>query len=129
MRHVSGAEFMTTTARMVYRFGDGEADGTAKDRELLGGKGANLAEMCQLGVPVPPGFTITTQVCTGFYANNRAYPDGLEAQVADAVKWVGGKVGAVFGDAANPLLPIRIERNEPGEKPAILTLRQAGRDL
>ena len=104
MRHVSGAEFMTTTARMVYRFGDGEADGTAKDRELLGGKGANLAEMCQLGVPVPPGFTITTQVCTGFYANNRAYPDGLEAQVSDAVKWVGGKVGAGFGDAANPLL-------------------------
>jgi pyruvate,orthophosphate dikinase len=104
MRHVSGADLMTTTARMVYRFGDGEADGRAKDKDLLGGKGANLAEMCQLGVPVPPGFTITTQVCTGFYANNRDYPDGLEAQVADAVKWVGGKVGAGFGDAANPLL-------------------------
>jgi pyruvate,orthophosphate dikinase len=72
----------TAHPKMVYRFGDGEADGTAKDKELLGGKGANLAEMCQLGVPVPPGFTITTEVCTGFYQNNRAYPDGLKDEVA-----------------------------------------------
>ncbi len=92
------------TGKMVYQFGDGHADGTAKDKELLGGKGANLAEMCQLGVPVPPGFTITTQVCTGYYNNNNAYPDGLEADVAAAVKWVGEKVGAGFGDKTNPLL-------------------------
>jgi pyruvate,orthophosphate dikinase len=94
----------TAHPKMVYRFGDGEADGTAKDKELLGGKGANLAEMCQLGVPVPPGFTITTEVCTGFYQNDRAYPDGLKDEVADAIKWVGGKVGAGFGDPENPLL-------------------------
>ena len=93
-----------SSGKMVYQFGDGQADGTAKDKELLGGKGANLAEMCQLGVPVPPGFTITTEVCTGYYNNNNAYPDGLEADVATAVKWVGGKVGAGFGDKTNPLL-------------------------
>jgi pyruvate,orthophosphate dikinase len=92
----------TAHPKMVYRFGDGEADGTAKHKELLGGKGANLAEMCQLGVPVPPGFTITTEVCTGFYQNNRAYPDGLKDEVADAIKWVGGKVGAGFGDPRKP---------------------------
>ncbi len=89
---------------MVYHFGDGQADGTAKDKELLGGKGANLAEMCQLGVPVPPGFTLTTKVCTGFYDNDNTYPDGLEADVAAAIKWVGDTVGADFGDKANPLL-------------------------
>jgi pyruvate,orthophosphate dikinase len=94
----------TAHPKMVYRFGDSEADGTAKDKELLGGKGANLAEMCQLGVPVPPGFTITTEVCTGFYQNNRAYPDGLKDEVAEAIKWVGGKVGAGFGERGNPLL-------------------------
>jgi len=94
----------TSNPKMVYRFGDGEADGTAKDKELLGGKGANLAEMCQLGVPVPPGFTITTEVCTGFYQNDRAYPDGLKDEVASAIKWVGDKVRAGFGDRENPLL-------------------------
>ncbi len=94
----------TSSSKMVYHFGDGQADGTANDRELLGGKGANLAEMCQLGVPVPPGFTITTKVCTGFYDNDDAYPDGLEADVADAVGWVGEKVSAGFGNKANPLL-------------------------
>jgi len=94
----------TSSGKMVYRFGDGEADGSAKDKQLLGGKGANLAEMCGLGVPVPPGFTITTEVCTGFYKNDRSYPDGLESGVAEAIKWVGDKVGAGFGDKANPLL-------------------------
>ncbi len=94
----------SSSGKMVYKFGDGHADGAAQDRELLGGKGANLAEMCGLGVPVPPGFTITTQVCTGYYNNNNAYPDGLEADVAAAVKWVGEKVGSGFGDKANPLL-------------------------
>ena len=99
-----GIHMSTTSGKLVYRFGDGEADGSASDKKLLGGKGANLAEMCGLGVPVPPGFTITTEVCTGFYDNNRAYPDGLEADIADAVRWVGDKVGAGFGDKANPLL-------------------------
>jgi pyruvate,orthophosphate dikinase len=104
MESGQGAHMSTSTAKMVYRFGDGEADGSALDKELLGGKGANLAEMCSLGIPVPPGFTITTEVCTGFYGNDRSYPQGLEADVATAVNWVGEKVGAGFGDKANPLL-------------------------
>ncbi len=94
----------TSTSKMVYRFGDGTAEGSAKDKQLLGGKGANLAEMCGLGVPVPPGFTITTQICTAFYDNDRNYPDGLEADLTAAVEWIGTKVGAGFGDSANPLL-------------------------
>ncbi len=69
-------------AKLVYRFGGGSAEGRADMKALLGGKGANLAEMANLGLPVPPGFTITTEVCTGFYKNNRTYPDGLKAAVA-----------------------------------------------
>ncbi len=71
----------STTKKRVYLFGGGEADGTAQMKELLGGKGANLAEMASLGLPVPPGFTITTEVCTAYYANGRKLPDGLEQEV------------------------------------------------
>ena len=88
----------------VYKFGEGVADGTAEMRELLGGKGANLAEMCNLGLPVPPGFTISTQVCTAYYENERSYPDGLKDQVDAALKHVGELVGIPFGDKDNPLL-------------------------
>jgi pyruvate, orthophosphate dikinase len=91
-------------AKWVYSFCGGTADGTAEMRNLLGGKGANLAEMCNLGLPVPPGFTITTEVCTAYYAGGRAFPDGLAAQVDAALGRVGEVVGAGFGDAANPLL-------------------------
>ena len=91
-------------AKWVYSFGGGTADGAAEMRNLLGGKGANLAEMCNLGLPVPPGFTITTEVCTAYYAGGRAFPDGLDAQVGGALGRVGEVVGAGFGDAANPLL-------------------------
>src|SRR5574340_961019 len=73
-------------------------------RELLGGKGANLHEMAALGLPVPPGFTITTEVCTYFYAHDHAFPADLAAQVDAAVAEVGRRTGHVFGDAANPLL-------------------------
>ncbi len=90
--------------KWVYSFGDGKAEGAASMRNLLGGKGANLAEMSNLGLPVPPGFTITTEVCTAFYANDRQYPAELEAQVTAALDHVGKTVGATFGDAANPLL-------------------------
>ncbi len=93
-----------SAAKLVYFFGNGSADGDAGMRNLLGGKGANLAEMASIGLPVPPGFTITTQVCTAYYANNRTYPAGLEASVAEAVDRVGEIVGARFGDADNPLL-------------------------
>ncbi len=67
-------------AKWVYSFGDGEAEGKAEMRNLLGGKGANLAEMANLGLPVPPGFTITTEVCTYYYANDRTYPADLDAR-------------------------------------------------
>ena len=73
-------------------------------KELLGGKGANLAEMCNLGLPVPAGFTITTEVCARFLANDRRYPDGLAADVAEALTFVGRHAGAVLGDPENPLL-------------------------
>lgn len=90
--------------KYVYTFGDGKADGNTTQKELLGGKGANLAEMSRIGLPVPAGFTITTEVCTYYYANGKTYPPELEAQVnaaiADAEKCMGKK----YGDPANPLL-------------------------
>jgi pyruvate,orthophosphate dikinase len=91
-------------AQWVYSFGEGKAEGSAEMRNLLGGKGANLAEMSNLGLPVPPGFTITTELCTYYYANDRKYPDELKTQVAKALSEVERIVGFKFGDAANPLL-------------------------
>ena len=91
-------------AKWVYTFGDGKAEGESGMRDLLGGKGANLAEMANLGLPVPPGFTITTGVCTYFYANGHAYPDELTAQVDAALDHVGKITGREFGSEANPLL-------------------------
>ena len=91
-------------AKWVYSFGDGRAEGRADMRNLLGGKGANLAEMSSLGLPVPPGFTITTEVCTWYYANNNAYPPELKDEVEKAVEAVEKVVGTRFGDANNPLL-------------------------
>ena len=70
----------------VYTFGDGAAEGNGSMKNLLGGKGANLAEMCTLGLPVPPGFTITTEVCTAYYDNQKSYPAGLDEQVEQATK-------------------------------------------
>ncbi|HEV7998084.1 MAG TPA: pyruvate, phosphate dikinase [Stellaceae bacterium] len=91
-------------AKWVYGFGGGRAEGGAQMRELLGGKGSGLAEMSELGLPVPPGFTITTEVCTWFYANGKTYPPDLEAQVAAGLAAVERALGARFGDADNPLL-------------------------
>jgi pyruvate,orthophosphate dikinase len=90
--------------KWVYSFGDGAAEGSADMRNLLGGKGANLAEMCNLGLPVPPGFSITTEVCTYYYANERTYPGDLDDQIGDALGKIEEAVGMKFGDAANPLL-------------------------
>ena len=72
-------------AKWVYTFGDGAAEGRAGDRNLLGGKGANLAEMCSLGLPVPPGFTITTEACNRFYDNGKSYPPELRHEVETAL--------------------------------------------
>ncbi|MEM9105864.1 MAG: pyruvate, phosphate dikinase [Pseudomonadota bacterium] len=90
--------------KWVYTFGDGQAEGSAEDRNLLGGKGANLAEMSNLKLPVPPGMTITTEVCGWFYENGRSYPDELTVQVNDALAHVGGLAGRTFGDTERPLL-------------------------
>ena len=90
--------------KWVYGFGGGSAEGRSDMRELLGGKGANLAEMSNLGLPVPPGFTITTEVCTAFYDNDRTYPDGLEAEVEKSLAAVEALVGRKFGNPKDPLL-------------------------
>jgi pyruvate,orthophosphate dikinase len=95
---------MGSGTKYVYRFGADLTEGAAGMRNLLGGKGANLAEMSNLGLPVPPGFTITTEVCTAFIRGGNAYPSALEAEVAGAVAAVGREVGATFGDPAKPLL-------------------------
>ncbi|MEM7459582.1 MAG: pyruvate, phosphate dikinase [Pseudomonadota bacterium] len=90
--------------KWVYSFGGGSSDGSAALKNLLGGKGANLAEMASLGLPVPPGFTLTTEVCTAYYDLDEAYPDGLKQEVDDALKMLEQKTGKLFGDATNPLL-------------------------
>jgi pyruvate,orthophosphate dikinase len=88
----------------VYSFGAGKNEGSAEMRNLLGGKGANLAEMASIGLPVPPGFTITTEVCTAFYDNDKNYPSELAAQVSAALGLVENAVGLKFGDKHKPLL-------------------------
>ncbi len=90
--------------KYVYFFGDGEAEGTTEMKNLLGGKGANLAEMTSIGLPVPAGFTLTTEVCTEFYKNEREYPAGLRAEVEQNLQRVEKLMDKKFGDAANPLL-------------------------
>src|SRR5262245_14540245 len=91
-------------AKWVYRFGNGKAEGRADMRDLLGGKGAGLAEMANLGLPVPPGFTITTAVCTHYYDHDKIYPEKLRAEVEAALAEVGRITGKSFGDGTNPLL-------------------------
>ena len=90
--------------KYVYLFGNGEADGTAEMKNLLGGKGANLAEMNHLGIPVPPGFTITTDVCTHYYKNDLNFPDELDSQIQESLSKVETIMDSNFGDETNPLL-------------------------
>jgi pyruvate,orthophosphate dikinase len=90
--------------KLVYYFGGKKADGKANMKELLGGKGANLAEMVNLSLPVPAGFTITTEVCTYFYKNKKKYPKEFKKQLLDALKKIEKEMGAKFGDKNNPLL-------------------------
>ncbi|MBE9537335.1 MAG: pyruvate, phosphate dikinase, partial [Proteobacteria bacterium] len=90
--------------KYVYFFGDGKAEGTATMKNLLGGKGANLAEMTNIAVPVPAGFTISTEVCTYYYGKGKQYPEGLKAEVAEHMARTEKIMGAVFGDKENPLL-------------------------
>ena len=90
--------------KWVYQFNSSNCEGTLSQKPLLGGKGANLAEMGKLGLPVPPGFTITTEVCTEFYKNNQRYPDDLKIQIEDAIRNIEKILGKNFGDVNNPLL-------------------------
>src|SRR3954465_7303520 len=91
-------------AKRTFFFGGGKAEGTKEMKNLLGGKGANLAEMANIGLPVPPGFTITTEVCTEFYANGKKLPKTLDADVRASIARMEKLVGAKFGDPSNPLL-------------------------
>ena len=90
--------------KWIYSYGDGKAEGNATMRNLLGGKGCGLHDMSSIGLPVPPGFTITTEVCTYYYEHNKTYPATLDADVKDAMTKIEGIVGKKFGDVANPLL-------------------------
>src|SRR5882672_9896734 len=95
---------MPKAAKYVYLFGNKKADGDGSMKALLGGKGANLAEMTRIGLPVPPGFTITTEVCTYYYANKRTYPKQLEAQTREGIAFLEKSLGKKFGDMQKPLL-------------------------
>jgi len=94
----------TVMTKYVYRFGGGVNDGGKGDKNLLGGKGANLDGMAAIGLPVPPGFTITTEMCTRYYAEGETYPDSVRQEVADGIAHIEGVTGKTFGNAADPLL-------------------------
>src|SRR4029450_10747662 len=125
-RHRAAAsKAASAKSKWVYRFGNGKAEGRADMRNLLGGKGAGLAEMANLGLPVPPGFTITTAVCTYYYENGKSYPKGLRQQVAAALAAVGRITGKTFGDSNNPLLvSVRsgARASRPGMRETVLNL-------
>src|SRR2546426_8030275 len=116
---------MAKQKKYVYSFGGGKAQGKATMRGLLGGKGAGLHEMTRIGVPVPPGFTISSEVCSYFYAHRRRYPSGLETNVAAALARIEKILGRRFGDAENPLLvSVRSGAREsmPGMMDTVLNL-------
>src|SRR5689334_24438538 len=92
------------SGKHVYLFGGGKADGNGGMKPLLGGKGAGLAEMCRIGLPVPPGFTITTEVCTYYYEHDRSYPSTLQGEMKTGVAAIERLTGKKFGDLSNPLL-------------------------
>ena len=105
-----GKRGSNVSKKWVYFFGNGQADGEAGMRELLGGKGANLAEMTRLGIPVPAGFTITTEACTYYYQNDGRWPEGLEEQVWEKMAKVEAIMGGRFGDPDDPLVAGRARR-------------------
>ena len=98
------ASMSTTATRYVYRFGGGVDDGGKGNKNLLGGKGANLDGMAAIGLPVPPGFTITTEMCTRYYEDGGVFPDSLKAEVGNGIAHIEGVTGKKFGNAADPLL-------------------------
>ena len=106
-------------AKYVYRFGGGTAEGSAAMKDLLGGKGANLAEMARIGIPVPPGFTITTEVCRYYYANGGRYPEGMEEEVKAGIAFLEEQTGRRFGDPENPLL-VSVRSGAPVSMPGMM---------
>jgi len=106
--------------KWVYTFGDGKAEGGAKDKNLLGGKGANLAEMSSIGIPVPAGFTISTEVCTYFYEHGSTYPDDLKQQVEDALGKIEGIMSAKFGATSGPLLLVSVRSGARASMPGMM---------
>ena len=116
---------MAASHKSVYSFGEGKADGAAKDKNLLGGKGANLAEMTRIGLPVPPGFTISTEVCSDFYRLGRRFPKTLDADVRRAVARVERVMGAPLRRRAEPaarLGALGRARSMPGMMDTVLNL-------
>ena len=101
---IVGIPLIEILPKRVYFFGNGTADGRAEMKHLLGGKGANLAEMTNLGTPVPPGFTITTEVCEAYYKNNKQYPKGLPEEIDQNISRLERLMGAKLGNSNNPLL-------------------------
>lgn len=130
---VLSPELRNEFKRHVYCWGDGDADGDGSMRALLGGKGANLAEMTRIGLPVPPGFTLTTEVCSHFYANDKTYPDGLDLQMRDGIRRMEKIMGCKFGDPdAMPLLvSVRSGARDsmPGMMDTILNLGLNGQSV
>jgi len=106
-------------AKYVYLFGAGRTEGSAKMKDLLGGKGANLAEMAAIGIPVPPGFTITTEVCRYYYQNGGKYPEGLTEQVRQGMRFLEEATGRKFGDPENPLL-VSVRSGAPVSMPGMM---------
>src|SRR5712691_6857780 len=108
------------SARFVYFFGDGKADGAGNMKPLLGGKGANLAEMTRIGLPVPPGFTITTEVCTYFYAHKRTYPPSLQAEVEKGIANMERIMGTKFGDTEKMPLLVAVRSGARDSMPGMM---------
>src|SRR6188508_197685 len=108
------------TPRFVYYFGDGRADGDGRMKPLLGGKGANLAEMTRIGLPVPPGFTITTEVCTYYYAHKRTYPPSLQAGVEKGVANMERIMGTKFGDTEKMPLLVAVRSGARDSMPGMM---------
>ena len=105
--------------KYVYFFGEGKAEGEAKMKDTLGGKGANLAEMTNLGIPVPPGLTISTDVCAAFYENHRKYPAGLEKEVLMVLDRLEKTMGKKLGDPLDPLL-VSVRSGAPVSMPGMM---------
>ena len=106
-------------SKLIYTFGSGEAEGLSSQKHLLGGKGAGLAEMSRLGLPVPAGFTITTEVCRAFFSQNGTWPEELHAQLDDAILGLEQKTGKSFGSASNPLL-VSVRSGAPVSMPGMM---------